>query len=122
MAHLLKSTDGTSVTGIIGWFLIEQAKDSPRIQAILDTNLNATGRSAFAALTQQCTIDAIIRYGLRKTSAWTKSGESLNAMIARYPVLKRDLGRASCRERVCQYGYISVCARTLTKKNKREYK
>src|SRR3546814_904071 len=92
MTHLLKTADGTIVTGIIGWFLIGQAQDSPRIQAILDTNLNATGRSAFAALTQQCTIDAIIRYGLRKTSAWTKSGESLNAMIARYPFLKRTVG------------------------------
>src|SRR3546814_15391028 len=29
-----------------------------------------------------------------------------------------EIGRASCRERVCQYVYISVVAVSLTKKNK----
>src|SRR3546814_16959341 len=29
-----------------------------------------------------------------------------------------EIGRASCRERVCQYVYISVCAGSLKKKKK----
>src|SRR3546814_11329707 len=33
-----------------------------------------------------------MRMGHGKTSAWTNSGEALNAMIARYPVLKRTVG------------------------------
>src|SRR3546814_16723216 len=32
-------------------------------------------------------------------------------------ILTDEIGRASCRERVCQYVYISVCAVSLQKKN-----
>src|SRR3546814_15895852 len=35
------------------------------------------------------------------------------------PKLAAEIGRASCRERVCQYVSISVGAVTLKKKNKR---
>src|SRR3546814_11023672 len=35
---------------------------------------------------------------------------------------KLEIGRASCRERVCQYVYISVVAGSLTKKTYTEHK
>src|SRR3546814_15421747 len=39
------------------------------------------------------------------------------AAIAPAPCARVQIGRASCRERVCQYGYISVVAVSLQKKN-----
>src|SRR3546814_13090638 len=36
------------------------------------------------------------------------------------PGVMREIGRASCRERVCQYGSISVVAVSLKKKHKKK--
>src|SRR3546814_11556419 len=40
----------------------------------------------------------------------------LEHRLARAGVVGVEIGRASCRERVCQYGYISGCAVSLKKK------
>src|SRR3546814_11044646 len=38
------------------------------------------------------------------------------AFFVRHAPTNQQIGRASCRERVCQYGYISVVAVSLQKK------
>src|SRR3546814_2517209 len=55
---------------------------------------------------------------------YLKRGEAIRAEVARelddrrrfYPGLVAKIGRASCRERVCQYVSISVVAVSLKKK------
>src|SRR3546814_15070441 len=44
-------------------------------------------------------------------------GQSHADTMHRYWRLSQEIGRASCRERVCQYVYISVVAISLTKKS-----
>src|SRR3546814_11000761 len=45
-----------------------------------------------------------------------KAGSFSHKALAQWTA--KEIGRASCRERVCQYGYISVVAVSLKKKNK----
>src|SRR3546814_18849318 len=45
------------------------------------------------------------------------SHEGLWIAVGSPPALPREIGRASCRERVCQYVYISVVDVSLIKKS-----
>src|SRR3546814_16679836 len=84
-------------------------------------------------------ISAITAYGGQTSATWAAFGEATYQLSdrlsliggLRYTHAKRsvygailpctlpkdaELGRASCRERVCQYVYIPVCALTLKQK------
>src|SRR3546814_11585757 len=49
-------------------------------------------------------------------------GEALEHVEHRLAIGEEQIGRASCRERVCQYVWISVVAVSLKRKTKYTYK
>src|SRR3546814_12528473 len=52
-------------------------------------------------------------------SAYRFGGKQRLLALGPYPALSLEIGRASCRERVCQYVYISVGAGSFKKKKKK---
>src|SRR3546814_13835407 len=74
--------------------------DAPRVDA------------AHRALAAEAVGDVGDEFGTRDRGAVHR-----DPVGAREQPSPRAIGRASCRERVCQYGYIWVCAGSLTNKS-----
>src|SRR3546814_17175838 len=72
-------------------------------------------RSSGAVLRLSCVLRAC------PALAGTTTSEALasSAIEGAQHLVRHEIGRASCRERVCQYVYISVVAVSLKKKTKR---
>src|SRR3546814_11752855 len=73
----------------------------------------------------RCSAEAILGMGsgvcataAHARTSWTSEGESRSCPWARSA--RSKIGRASCRERVCQYVSISVVAVSLKKKKKKD--
>src|SRR3546814_11264922 len=56
--------------------------------------------------------------GLAKALARELGPENIRVNCVTPGLIQTEIGRASCRARVCQYVYISVCAGSLKKKKK----
>src|SRR3546814_19893128 len=65
--------------------------------------------------------DALVLHGFEHGAALVRLLEALRGrhVVEQEHQVEQQLGRASCRERVCQYVYISVAAVTL-KQNQRQ--
>ncbi len=57
----------------------------PALQAQIDANTNAAGKSALATVASQCIADTLFGFGFKRTSSWTASGESAGAVVDRLP-------------------------------------
>lgn len=91
LARVLPGIDGTLLTGAIGYAINGFSQDYPAIKSLIDANINATGKSALARLSQQCTIDTGLSFPFVKTSSWTRTGVSISALIAANPAAKAVL-------------------------------
>ncbi|WP_434809891.1 lipase family protein [Microbacterium sp. bgisy189] len=93
LAAVLRSADGTSLTGVIGWALNGLAQYDAEFAAAVTPELNEKGVSTLEALKAACIGDAIITSGtaFNKTSSWTTSGESLSQLAARLPAVRDSL-------------------------------
>src|SRR3546814_901418 len=85
---------------------------------VLDQHLDLFGRLR-AALRQRTDLARHHRKALAllaRPRRFHRRVQRQNVRLERDPVDHRQIGRASCRERVCQYVYISVVAVSLKKK------
>ena len=88
LADVTAAIDGSELVGALGWSINGFTQAEPALRAILDGHLNDTGRAALADLSTMCVGDAIFGYANRRTTAWTRNGQSLAAVITAEPALK----------------------------------
>ncbi|WP_430334943.1 lipase family protein [Rhodococcus sp. ACT016] len=86
LAATLEQIDGTILTGAIGYTLngIEQAY--PEARPMIEEQLNDRGRQMLADVANQCVGETRLKYGFQRTSSFTRTGESLSVVTARYPL------------------------------------
>lgn len=87
-ANLLKvigQIDGTFIVGAVGYAINGLEARYPQLGPILDQETNANGRAALKRLQTQCIPDTALSFGFQRTSAWTRTGESLSTVILRHP-------------------------------------
>lgn len=80
--------DGSALVAALGWTINGLAQSNPELGPILDENLNATGKAALEDLSTACVADGIIGYPFRRSTSWTTTGESLDDIIEREPVVR----------------------------------
>jgi len=80
--------DGSELAGALGWSINGFTQSEPSLKTVVDEYLNDAGRAALTDLSTMCVGDAIFAYAGQHTTAWTKNGQSLAAVIAAEPALK----------------------------------
>ncbi|MFT3898849.1 MAG: lipase family protein [Gordonia sp. (in: high G+C Gram-positive bacteria)] len=88
---LINKVDGTHDAGTVGYVLNGLQVRYPKLKAILDRELNPSGKAMLAGVANQCIADTGVGYAFRRTANWTTSGESLGRVIARTPELQKAL-------------------------------
>lgn len=91
LTEVVKDIDGSALAGALGWSVSGFAQSDPALRRIADKHLNSAGKSALTDLSTMCVGDAILKYGFRKSTEWTKDGRSLSAVIADEPKLRATL-------------------------------
>ncbi|NYH45771.1 hypothetical protein HNR22_005498 [Micromonospora jinlongensis] len=77
--------DGTELVGAIGWNLNGFVQSDPSFQALLDKHLSFIGRAVLKDLSTRCLWDAMFTYSYQRSTAWTKTGQSISAIFAADP-------------------------------------
>ncbi|MFF4535097.1 lipase family protein [Streptomyces aureus] len=88
---VIKGIDGSALAGALGWSLNGFLQADPALQSIADDHLNASGKAALDDLSTMCVGDAILKYAFKKSTSWTKDGESVSDLVENSPELQRTL-------------------------------
>lgn len=92
--------DGGLATGLLGYAVNSIYAGYPETRADIDGALAPAGRQALDEIAAQCVPETIARYGLHRTTEWTKDGRSLAELIDALPsvsavVDQQRIGRAT---------------------------
>ncbi len=77
--------DGGLATGLLGYAVNSIYAGYPDTRADIDGALAPAGRQALDEIAAQCVPETIARYGLHRTTEWTKDGRSLAELIDALP-------------------------------------
>jgi pimeloyl-ACP methyl ester carboxylesterase len=83
--EVLKSADGTSLTGVIGYAINGILAYRPTLKPVLDAQTNVAGKSALWKVSSQCIGDTILSFGFKKTNEWTVSKTSAATVVSQIP-------------------------------------
>ncbi len=89
LAKVTQQIDGTFIAGAIGYAINGLAARYPSLQPVLDRETTATGRRVLSQVATQCIGDTGLAFGFQRTTQWTRTGESLSAVIDRSPAAKK---------------------------------
>lgn len=87
--EVMKTIDGTLLTGAIPWTINAMHAYRPELTPFLGQLVNDAGVAAIEKSKEQCVADAILAFGTRKTSQWTRSGNLAAIDVAKEPVLMK---------------------------------
>ncbi|MGW1407317.1 lipase family protein [Streptomyces sp. NPDC002403] len=93
LTSVMKGIDGSALAGALAWSVSGFAQADPDLRAVVDANINATGKAALADASTMCVGDALFGYGFTRSSKWTISGKSLGDIIAADPRAKAALDK-----------------------------
>lgn len=94
-ADLLKvipAIDGSTIAGAIGFAINGLTARYPRVGEVVRAETKPAGKAALKKLSRQCIGDIIMSFPFANTKSWTRTGESLSSLIARYPDVTRIVG------------------------------
>ncbi|WP_458682001.1 lipase family protein [Prescottella equi] len=77
--------DGGLATGLLGYAVNSIYAGYPETRADIDGALAPAGRQALDEIAAQCVPETIARYGLHRTTEWTKDGRLLAELIDALP-------------------------------------
>ncbi|MBB2947788.1 dienelactone hydrolase [Actinoplanes lutulentus] len=92
LIDVVAAIDGTELVGALGWSINGFTQTVPALKPLVDSYLNDAGRAALADLSTMCVGDALFGYANKRSTGWTRSGQSLASIIAAEPVLKAAIG------------------------------
>lgn len=85
----LARAEGSTLIGVVGYFLNGAMRTNPEIGPVLDRVLNDRGHVMMRDTAGQCVGETLLNYSFQRTSQWTKNGESLGAAVVDDPVGRR---------------------------------
>lgn len=88
LVEVLKSADGTDLTGVIAYAINGITPYHPELQGALDTLATPAGKEALEKVKTQCIGGTLFSYGFQKTSKWTTTGQSLYDIVRGDPALR----------------------------------
>ncbi|MEU4244918.1 lipase family protein [Actinoplanes sp. NPDC026619] len=88
LAEVTAGIDGTELVGALGWSVNGFAQSEPDLKPLVDRYLSDAGQAALKDLSTMCVGDAIFGYAGQRTTAWTKTGQSLADIIKAEPALR----------------------------------
>ncbi|WP_146827466.1 lipase family protein [Aeromicrobium flavum] len=88
LIEVLKSADGTDLTGVIAYAINGITPYNPELQGALDTLATPAGKEALEKVKTQCIGSTLFSYGFQKTSKWTTNGKSLYDTVKADPALR----------------------------------
>lgn len=90
---VMRSIDGTVLTGVIGYAVNGFVAAYPELRPILDAEVTPTGRMALQKLAAQCEPDSMASFGFQRTTRWTTSGASIFRLASANPVIAEVVDR-----------------------------
>lgn len=88
LVEVLKSADGTDLTGVIAYAINGITPYHPELQGALDALATADGKAALEKVKTQCIGATLFSYGFQKTKKWTTTGQSLYDIVRGDPALR----------------------------------
>ncbi|MCQ4206911.1 lipase family protein [Streptomyces longispororuber] len=89
----MKGIDGSALAGALAWSINGFAQADPDLRAVVEANVNDTGKAALKDASTMCVGDALFGYGFAKSTKWTTSGASIADVIAAEPRAQAALDR-----------------------------
>jgi dienelactone hydrolase len=87
LAAVTAAIDGTELAGALGWSVNGFIQSEPALRAVADEYLSDSGRAALQDMSGMCVGDAIFGYAGKRSTSWTKTGQSLADIIEAEPAL-----------------------------------
>lgn len=91
LGEVLKGVDGSVLAGALGWTINGLVQQKPELQGLVDKYLNEDGRAALDDLSTMCIGDALFSYGFQESSQWTSTGDSLDSIADKEPMMREAL-------------------------------
>jgi dienelactone hydrolase len=88
LTEVTAAIDGTELVGALGWSINGFVQSQPGLGSLVDRYISDDGKTALKTLSGMCVGDAIFGYANKRTSAWTKTGQSLSDVIRAEPSLR----------------------------------
>ncbi len=98
LLEVLRTADGTSLTGVLGYAINGLIANNPELKSILDATTNNAGKAALAKVSNQCIGETLTSFAFKKTNEWTISKLSAHTVVSGIPealaiVDKQRIGR-----------------------------
>ncbi|MEU9734331.1 lipase family protein [Streptomyces sp. NPDC048002] len=93
LTSTMKGIDGSALAGALAWSINGFAQADADLRAVIEANVNDTGKAALKDASTMCVGDAIFGYGFTNSTKWTKSGKSVADIIAADPRAQAALDR-----------------------------
>ncbi|MFJ3670457.1 lipase family protein [Streptomyces sp. NPDC090106] len=93
LTSTMKGIDGSALAGALAWSVSGFAQADPDLRAVVEANINDTGKAALKDASTMCVGDALLGYGFTKSSKWTVSGKSVAEVIAADPAAQQALDK-----------------------------
>ncbi|WP_026919750.1 lipase family protein [Gordonia shandongensis] len=91
LSKVITQIDGTFISGAIGYAINGLAARYPALNPILRKETNTEGKRTLKQVSTQCIADTALTHGFQPTTALTKSGKSLAAVVKKYPEIQEML-------------------------------
>lgn len=85
LAEVMKTADGTTLTGVLGYAINGLVRNNPSLQGTLDANTNNAGKAALKKASTQCIGESAASFAYKKTTEWTTSRKSLATVVNSIP-------------------------------------
>lgn len=99
LAATLDEIDGASLSGAVGYTLNGMAQTYPEARPMIEAELNDRGRQMLADVQNQCVGETRLVYGYQRSESFTRTGEPLSAVLARYPIAQQLFAEQKIGER-----------------------
>lgn len=88
LVEVLKSADGTDLTGVIAYAINGITPYHPQLRSKLDELAKPEGKEALEKVKTQCIGSTLFSFGFQKTKQWTVNGKSLYDITNADPEIK----------------------------------
>ncbi|MEO9329612.1 lipase family protein [Gordonia aurantiaca] len=89
LERVIPAIDGSTIAGAIGFAINGLTERYPEVAEVVARETNNAGKGALKQLATSCIADIIPAFGFQQTRNWTRTGETLSAVIARSPGVKK---------------------------------
>lgn len=97
--EFLRYLDGTSFSGLQGYYLNGISELYPQVSSYLESQLNAAGRAMTRKTSQQCVFETIADYAYYPSEEFTESGGKISDILSspavKHIIIKDRLGKSA---------------------------